>query len=92
MALSDLLPFARTKAPNTNLVNELNRQLFRFHRGMPISMDDTQNAYVEDGYELNPDVYSVVNGITKAASAVPPVVQVVKNEAKALKYLSLIHI
>ena len=89
MALSDLLPFARTKAPNTNLVNELNRQLFRFHRGMPISMDDTQNAYVEDGYELNPDVYSVVNGITKAASAVPPVVQIVKNEAKALKYKKL---
>jgi HK97 family phage portal protein len=52
-------------------------------------MDDTQNAYVEDGYELNPDVYSVVNGITKAASAVPPVVQVVKNEAKALKYKRL---
>lgn len=89
MALSDLLPFARTKAPNTNLVNELNRQLFRFHRGMPISLDDTQNAYVEDGYELNPDVYSVVNGITKAASAVPPVVQIVKNEAKALKYKKL---
>lgn len=66
MALSDLLPFARTKAPNTNLVNELNRQLFRYHRGMPISLDDTQNAYVEDGYELNPDVYSVVNGITKS--------------------------
>jgi HK97 family phage portal protein len=56
---------------------------------MPISLDDTQNAYVEDGYELNPDVYSVVNGITKAASAVPPVVQVVKNEAKALKYKRL---
>jgi HK97 family phage portal protein len=52
-------------------------------------MDDTQNAYVEDGYELNPDVYSVVNGITKAASAVPPVVQIVKNEAKALKYKKL---
>jgi HK97 family phage portal protein len=56
---------------------------------MPISLDDTQNAYVEDGYELNPDVYSVVNGITKAASAVPPVVHVVKNEAKALKYKRL---
>ena len=55
-------------------------------------MDDTQNAYVEDGYELNPDVYSVVNGITKAASAVPPVVHVVKNEAKALKYKKLVSI
>ena len=86
MALSDLLPFARTKAPNNNLVNELNRQLFRFHRGMPISLDDTQNAYVEDGYELNPDVYSVVNGITKAAAAVPPIIHIVKDQQKALKY------
>ncbi len=89
MALSDLLPFARTKAPNNNLVNELNRQLFRFHRGMPISLDDTQNAYVEDGYELNPDVYSVVNGITKAAAAVPPIIHIVKNQQKALKYRQL---
>jgi HK97 family phage portal protein len=86
MALSDLLPFARTKAPNNNLANELNRQLFRFHRGMPISLDDTQNAYVEDGYELNPDVYSVVNGITKAAAAVPPIIHIVKDQQKALKY------
>lgn len=89
MALSDLLPFARTKAPNNNLVNELNRQLFRFHRGMPISLDDTQNAYVEDGYELNPDVYSVINGITKAAAAVPPIIHIVKDQQKALKYRQL---
>lgn len=89
MALIDLLPFAQTKAPNTRLVNELNRQLFRFHKGMPISLDDTQNAYVEDGYEINPDVYSVVNGITKAAAAVPPIVHIVKDQRKALKYNQL---
>lgn len=89
MALFDLLPFAQTKAPNTKLVNELNRQLFRFHKGMPISLDDTQNAYVEDGYEINPDVYSVVNGITKAAAAVPPIIHIVKDQKKALKYNQL---
>jgi HK97 family phage portal protein len=89
MALIDLLPFAQTKAPSTRLVNELNRQLFRFHKGMPISLDDTQNAYVEDGYEINPDVYSVVNGITKAAAAVPPIIHIVKDQRKALKYNQL---
>lgn len=89
MRLSDLLPFRTTKAPNDRIVNELNRQLFRFHRGLPISIDDTQNAYIEDGYELNPDVYSVINGITKAGSAVPPVVHIVVNEKKALKYKQL---
>jgi HK97 family phage portal protein len=89
MALIDLLPFAQTKAPSTRLVNELNRQLFRFHKGIPISLDDTQNAYVEDGYEINPDVYSVINGITKAAAAVPPIIHIVKDQRKALKYNQL---
>ena len=89
MALIDLLPFAKTKAPSTKLGNELNRQLFRFHKGLPISLDDTQNAYVEDGYQLNPDVYSVVNGITKAAAAVPPIIHIVKDQKKALKYRQL---
>jgi len=89
MRLSDLLPFRTTKAPSDRIVNELNKQLFRFHRGLPISIDDTQNAYINDGYELNPDVYSVINGITKAGSAVPPVVHIVVNEKKALKYKQL---
>lgn len=89
MTLLDLLPFSKTKAPQTKIVNELNKQLFRFHRGLPISLDDTQYAYIDDGYEYNPDVYSVVNGITKAAAAVPPIVHVEKNKTKALKYKQL---
>lgn len=86
MNLLDLLPFSSVKAPNTRIVNELNKQLFRFHQGLPISLDDTQGAYIDEGYELNPDVYSVVNGITKAGASVPPIVHVVKNKTKALKY------
>jgi len=86
MNLLDLLPFSSVKAPNTRIVNELNKQLFRFHQGLPISIDDTQGAYIDEGYELNPDVYSVVNGITKAGASVPPIVHVVKNKTKALKY------
>jgi HK97 family phage portal protein len=91
MRLSDLVPFRTTKAPGDRIVNELNKQLFRYNKGLPISLDDTQNAYIEDGYEFNPDVYSVINGITKAASAVPPCVHIIKDQKKALKHKQLMN-
>ena len=89
MKLSDIIPFVELKAlqgRQAQLANSLNKQLFRFHNGTPISLDDTQIAYVQDGYESNPDVYSVINGITKASASVPPVVHIVVNEQKAQKY------
>ena len=84
MNFSDLIPFRKQK-----LINRVNRQLFRYQSGSPIVFSDTQRGYVSDAYESNPDVYSVVNGITRSASAVPPVVQEVKDVKKAHQYRSL---
>lgn len=86
MNFSDLIPFKKQR-----LNNRLNRQLFRYQSGMPISFEDTQGGYVEDAYETNPDVYSVVNGITRSASAVPPIVHEVKDVKKAQQYRRLKH-
>ena len=94
MELKDLIPFTRSKAVNSQqtLINNMNKQLFRFHGGnYPISIEDTQDGYVSDGYEGNPDVYSVVNGITMACASVPPIVHVVKNVEKAEKYRRIKH-
>jgi hypothetical protein len=84
MNFSDLIPFKKQR-----LNNRLNRQLFRYQSGMPISFADTQGGYVEDAYSNNPDVYAVVNGITRSASAVPPVVHEVKDVKKAHQYRSM---
>jgi HK97 family phage portal protein len=86
MNFSDLIPFKKQR-----LNNRLNRQLFRYQSGMPISFEDTQGGYVEDAYETNPDVYSVVNGITRSASAVPPIVHEIKDVKKAQQYRRLKH-
>lgn len=86
MNFSDLIPFKKQR-----LNNRLNRQLFRYQSGMPISFEDTQGGYVQDAYESNPDVYSVVNGITRSASAVPPIVHEVKDVKKAQQYRRLKH-
>jgi HK97 family phage portal protein len=94
MELKDLIPFTRSKAVNSQqkLINNMNKQLFRFHGGnYPISIEDTQDGYVSDGYEGNPDVYSVVNGITMACASVPPIVHIVKNVEKAEKYRRIKH-
>lgn len=84
MNLSDLIPFRKQRA-----VNRVNRQLFRYQSGAPIVFSDTQEGYVSDAYETNPDVYSVINGITRSASAVPPIVHEVKDVKKAHQYRSL---
>lgn len=92
MKLSEIIPFTSTKAHQgrrTELINSLNQQLFRFHNGTPLAHDDTFNAYIEDGYESNPDVYSVINGITKASASVQPIVQKVVNQEKARQYYKI---
>ena len=81
MNFSDLIPFKKQR-----LNNRLNRQLFRYQSGSPIVFSDTQEGYVSDAYETNPDVYSVVNGITRSASSVPPIVHEVKDVKKAHQY------
>ncbi len=71
--------------------NYLNRQILRYLNNTPVWMEDNPEKYVDDGYMFNPDVYSVINQITKAASAVPPVVQKIVNEKKAREYFRIKH-
>jgi HK97 family phage portal protein len=70
----------------------LNQSLFMgLIGGVPIVYNDTPLSYIKDGYMLNPDVYAVVNIITRAAAAVPPLVLEVKDEKKAREYYRLKH-
>ena len=67
--------------------NRLNNQIFRYiSQNSPLYQDDNPQSYLKGGYEKNPDVYSVVNGITSAAASVPFVVHKVVNNSKAQKY------
>lgn len=69
------------------MANLVNRQLFRTALGVaPIAFDDDAEKYINEGYSYNPDVYSVVNGITGAASSVPAVVHEVVDEKAAREY------
>ena len=67
----------------------VHRALLRHLNATPIWLDDNFETYIHEGYQFNPDVYSVINQITKAASAVPFVVQRVVNEDAARKYYRL---
>ena len=89
--LSEALKKAGVKRLNVpSGSNRLNNQLFASLTGAaPIYFSDNAETYIRDGYEFNPDVYAVVNGITNAASAVPAVVYEVKNKDKARKYYRL---
>src|SRR5690625_2595988 len=54
--------------------------------GSTVIRNDRPSTYINDGYMFNPDVYSVINIITRAASAVPPLVLEVTDEKKAREY------
>jgi HK97 family phage portal protein len=71
----------------SRMANLVNQQLFRTSYGIaPIAFDDEPEKYIDEGYSYNPDVYSVVNGITGAASSVPAVVHEVVDEKSAREY------
>ncbi len=59
--------------------NELNRQLLQYVSTAPLYSDSNDFVNINQGYEINPDVYSIVNGITKAGASVPFIVSRVKN-------------
>ena len=73
--------------PHMSKKNQLNRMLFAGHTGnTPVVLDDKPTTYIQDGYMMNPDVYSVVNIRSRAASAVPAMVMEVKDEKAARQY------
>lgn len=81
---------ALQKALPGKLRNQLNRQLFRTQTGLaPIVIDDDSEQYIDKAYAYNPDVYAVVQGITSAASSIPPVVHEVVDEKSAREYYQL---
>jgi HK97 family phage portal protein len=82
---------AQSLAPHIKR-NTVNNLLFTgFHGNTPVVLDDKPLSYVKNGYMMNPDVYSVVNIRTRAASAIPPMVLEVVDEKKAREYYRLKH-
>lgn len=73
-------------------INSLNRQIFRYmSSNTPVFLEDDPQAYIDNAFSYNPDVYSVVSQMCKAASAVPFVVHEVVDEKSARKYKRLIN-
>ena len=67
--------------------NKLNRSLYvTLADGQPIWLGSSPESYVRDAYSYNPDVYSIVKMIARAASAVPWVLHEVTNQKSYQKY------
>jgi HK97 family phage portal protein len=70
--------------------NNLNRSLYvTLADGQPIWVGNTPEAFVRDAYLYNPDVFSVINLISRSASAVPWVLHEVKDKKSYSKYLRM---
>lgn len=70
--------------------NPLNRALYMtLGSGVPTWMGANPEAFVRDAYAYNPDVFSVVTTIARAAAAVPWVVHEVKDKKAYAKYMRL---
>lgn len=70
--------------------NKLNRSLYvTLADGQPIWLGSNPEAFVRDAFSYNPDVFSVVKMISRAASAVPWVLHEVKDKKSYQKYRRL---
>ena len=89
MGLFDIFKTSATKQLIDQRVsqNQLNRALFGvYSSGMPFVLKDHPEEFVRTGYMGNPVVYSVINIITRALSAVPFNVYVVKDGKRKTYY------
>jgi len=60
--------------------NKYNQSLFSYFNGIFFNIPNNPRAYVANGYQGNPDVYSIINMIAKKAASVPFYVYVVNNK------------
>ena len=67
--------------------NQLNQVLYRpTTAGVPFVLKDDKESFIRDGYENNPNVYAIINTITRSAAVVPWVVYQVTDEKKLSEY------
>lgn len=90
--LSDLNPFNWSQKSD-RATQENNELYFALYSLLRVGQIDFYNRnpreYIEKGYVVNPNLYSVINSITKPASTVPWALFEVKDEEKLRKYKSL---
>ena len=84
--LSNFLQRRIEKATN----NLFNRAFFKYLGGGYTSYDTNAKSYIENGYNVNPDVYSIVQAMANKSSAIPFYVKEIedKEALKGLKRLT----
>jgi len=83
----DISEKIHSRREETTTQNQLNQSLFSpYPSGAPFVMNDDDSDFIEEGYQKNANVYSVINVITRAAAAVPWNVYVVDDQKAKYKY------
>lgn len=70
--------FKRKAAPSYSVVRQIG--------GVPIFIGKSNKEFIDKGYTYNPNVYSVINVITKSVASVPFILYEVKDEKSFNRY------
>lgn len=70
--------FKRKAAPSYSVVRQIG--------GVPIFIGKSNKEFIDKGYTYNPNVYSVINVITKSIASVPFILYEVKDEKSFSRY------
>ena len=83
LSIKNLLPVFYKKAPQNSRDNEFFKQLFA-QLGFQVDLSPYEiKEYIQQGYLINPHVYTVINKIIRPASAVPCYVYKIKQDSKS---------
>ena len=74
------------QAQNTNL--QYNKALYNWLGNSIVWNQENDDSYIQQGYQRNATVYSIINLISKAATTIPLQVYEVKSSADAKRYKS----
>jgi len=72
-----------------SFTNTFNKALYEFIGGQPAQYDQKAETYLEKGYRINPDIYSVITQMCDKTKAVPYSIKKVKDQGAQSKLTSL---
>ena len=67
----------------------LNKMLYNFVLKSAVYQSDSPQGYIDQGYMLNADVYSIIKRISKTAASCPFILHEIKSKSEATKYQAM---
>lgn len=87
--IGNLINKVKVKLTGQGMTNDFNRAFYQWLGGLPTQYDQNNKSYIEKGYNMNPDVYAIINKQTVKTVSVPYYIKKVEDKQSYSKLRQL---